>query len=407
MQTALSNVDEAINFIISAEKEHPNRIDICRMSTSGQGSTSTPFSQQSSTPTTQASGGGNPFGAPSQPAASSPFGTSTTASTGVFGQPSGLGQRPNPFGGTSQSFGTPSQLGAAGAFGRPSVLGQKPNPFGAPSASPASGISNTATAPFSSFAAAPNPFAQPQQQQGTNPFGAPSQPAQQNPLNQTATQISNPFGSANPPSQQQNPFGNPSSAPFGAPSSISENPFGQPSTRPPTIGGNPFGSASTSTVNPFAQRPPTQASTSNPFGATQPFAAPNANPFGNPPAANAFNANQAVGSSQPSLNGAATVGQNSSESYSSKGVDGRLKMFKGRPVVYKNDEAGFRGKDGSWQKIWFPQGAPAPYKDTEMEVSQYDESIKTAYMHLQQSGSFEGGVMPMMPPRREWCSFDF
>ena len=82
-------------------------------------------------------------------------------------------------------------------------------------------------------------------------------------------------------------------------------------------------------------------------------------------------------------------------------------MFKGMRVAYKGDEAGLNSRDGNWQKIWFPQGAPAPYKDTEMDDSEYNETIKAAYTNLQQSRSFQGGTMPMIPPKREWCMFDF
>jgi nucleoporin NUP42 len=82
-------------------------------------------------------------------------------------------------------------------------------------------------------------------------------------------------------------------------------------------------------------------------------------------------------------------------------------MFKGRSVVYRNGEPGFKGNDGSWEKIWFPEGAPPFYGDTEMEDAAYDGQTKAAYMHVRQTGAFERGVMPMLPPKREWCLWDF
>jgi nucleoporin NUP42 len=82
-------------------------------------------------------------------------------------------------------------------------------------------------------------------------------------------------------------------------------------------------------------------------------------------------------------------------------------MFKGKPVMYQNNEAGSRNQDGSWEKIWFPDGAPPYYKDTEMEDEAYDESTKAVYMYLRETGSFQGGIMPFLPPKREWCLWDF
>ena len=412
MQTVINNVDGAIDFIISAEKDHPNRIDTCRASTSGPLQTSNPLSQGASTNAfSNTQGQSNPFGAPSQTTNTAAFGASSTAAqSGAFGQPSALGQKPSAFG-AAPAFGAPSQLSAPGAFGRPSALGQKPTPFGDPSSGPSSGASSGAAAPFSSFAQVSNPFSQPQQQQAANPFGAPSNPpiangfpassqqTQQNPFAQTSGQASNPFGSPNHPTQQ-NPFGA-TSAPFGAPSPAPANPFGQPSTQPPEASANPFSNASTTTPNAFAQAP--AILTPNPFNSTQQTTT----------TVSPMDTRQMGGPPQPLVNGVASLGPNGSlqhpplETYISKGIDGRLAMFKGMRVAYKGDEAGVRGRDGTWQKIWFPQGAPAPYKDTEMEISKYGEDIKSSYINLQQSRSFQGGIIPLVPPRREWCTFDF
>lgn len=406
MQTVLNNVDGAIDFIVNAERDHPNRIDTCRASTSGQLPTSKPLTQGATTnPFSATQGQRNPFGAPSQPTSTPAFGApSTTTQGGAFGQPSALGQKPSVFGGgaPAPAFGGPSQLGA-GAFGRPSALGQKPTPFGAPSSGPSSGSSSGPAAPFSSFAGAANPFSRPQQPPPANAFGAPSnpsvstgfktssEPAQQNPFGQTANQPSNPFGSP-----QQNPFGT-APAPFGAPAPTAAGPFGQPTTKPPETGVSAFANGSARTA--FGQTP--AISNSNPFGGQQATAA------GSP-----MDTRQ-IGNFSPLVNGTASLGQNDSlqhpalETYSSKGIDGRLAMFKGMRVVYSGDEARVRGRDGTWQKIWFPHGAPAPYKDTEMEDSKYNDSIKASYTKLQQTRSFEGGIIPLIPPRREWCTFDF
>jgi len=144
IRNALQNIDGAVNFIINAEKDHPNRIDICRASVGVEGGYKpNPLNQGQRNESLQSNPTGNtPFEAPSQPARTSVFGApsqSTAVSSfgapstlGAFGQPSATGQKPNPFGGVAQPFGAPSQLGSSSGFGQPSALGQKPNPFGAP-----------------------------------------------------------------------------------------------------------------------------------------------------------------------------------------------------------------------------------------------------------------------------------
>lgn len=82
-------------------------------------------------------------------------------------------------------------------------------------------------------------------------------------------------------------------------------------------------------------------------------------------------------------------------------------MFKGKRVSYKDGEAGTISQSGSWEKIWFPEGPPAYYKDTEMEDSAYNDATKKAYMYMRETGNFEGGAMPLVPPKREWCLWDF
>jgi nucleoporin NUP42 len=82
-------------------------------------------------------------------------------------------------------------------------------------------------------------------------------------------------------------------------------------------------------------------------------------------------------------------------------------MFKGKPVVYKDDEAGIRNRDGTWEKIWFPDGPPPYYSATELDDKAYTEDTKEVYLYLREKGSFKDGVMPLVPPKREWCLWDF
>ncbi|TVY81949.1 Nucleoporin [Lachnellula suecica] len=456
IQTALRDVDGAMNFIINAQHEHPNRVDIVALTGSQPNPLSQPNGAQNTTPNSfgapsqgASSAFGAPsqprttsaFGAPSQPAASafgapsgggafgqpSALGTQSRAfgapSGGAFGQPTALGTQPSAFGAPSQpasggAFGQPSQLGGGGAFGRPSQLGaaggvfgqpaslgQKTSAFGAPSSnSTFGGTSNTTPAPFSGFATTANPFSQntpattgafaaPSQPTTSAPFGGPSPPAQ-----------ANPFGT--PSGQTSNPFAGASAAPFGAPSPAPNNPFAAPSPAP----NNPFGASSQPTnQNPFGgarlQNPPVPASSApnapNPFNSPQPNP-PISNPFGNAAAA------QNPGISQLGINGnTAATPHPPISSYSSKDQNGRLTMFKGRRVVYQNGVPGVQNNDRTWSKIWFPEGAPLPYKDTEMEDSAYDDGTKAAYGQMRQTGSFTNGVMPMLPPKREWCTWDF
>jgi nucleoporin NUP42 len=132
----------------------------------------------------------------------------------------------------------------------------------------------------------------------------------------------------------------------------------------------------------------------NPFGG--------ANPIGQLGALTVLNGDASRGSDIP-----ISAGHPPLESYSTRDATGRLNMFKGKRVVYKEGQAGVQNRDGSWSKIWFPEGAPAYYKDTEMEDSAYDESTKEAYVKMRQAGSFQGGVMPLVPPKREWCLWNF
>ncbi|KAF5010693.1 hypothetical protein FDECE_3153 [Fusarium decemcellulare] len=455
MQHAARNPKEAVQFIVGAENQHPNRLDICKQGTQGApfgeflvgkrpkstiADTAAPSNPFGSNNTSSPFGGGapagqsafgqpsalgakpSPFGAPSfgQPSQPSGFGQPSQPAPGgsafgqpsqpapafgqpsqpasAFGQPSALGAKPNPFG--TPAFGQPSQPNAPGsAFGQTSQLGQKPNPFGAPSnanntsspfgsggannnapapnafGAPSGGFANNQNAsPFASSnnnqaSAAPSAFAQPSQ--GASPFGQPSAPA-----------ATNAFASANQSNQNaNNPFGQPSQPPQQQPNGFaSQNNQQQPS--------NPFGQPSK--PNPFGQQPPNPAA--NPFSTGQP----------QKPAAAAASA-----SSGP-------YPPNSSkqhppvESYSSKGMDGRLSMFKGKPVIYNKDgKPGIREFDGTWRRIWFPDGPPGYSQDTELPSEKYDDRSKAQWMAFSQTANFQDGLMPEQPPPRECTLWDF
>ncbi|KAK4150493.1 hypothetical protein C8A00DRAFT_36896 [Chaetomidium leptoderma] len=433
IQHTLSSIPAAIQFIVDAGKSHPNRIDICLDVAGGAaagaafGNTANAFQNTVAT--------ANPFGAPAAP-----------ASTGAFGQPAAMGQKPNPFGApalaqpaaqpapsafgqpAASAFGQPAALGGSTAFGRPaqpmgafgqtSTLGAKPNPFGAAAlaqpvqpAGPAfgqSGFGQPATLgakpnPFGAPAAGGGPFATTTQPApANNPFGQPAQPAQQAqtaPNNQPAN---NPFGQPAP----SNPFGQPANAPA--------NPFGQPpQQQQPTT--NPFGAPAALTAPAAPANPFGQPATTSAFGApAATTAAPPANPFGQQPSTSASAATTAAAPGQGHHSTNPTGQHPDVSTYSSHNPDKSLRMFKGKPVFYEEPKGGgkpvplIRNFDGSTIRVWNPDGPPANSTDTECEPAKYaDPNIMRQWKAFADTGRFAGGVMPEVPPKKEFCMFDF
>ncbi|KAI0887063.1 uncharacterized protein GGS22DRAFT_178998 [Annulohypoxylon maeteangense] len=421
-QTALGNLDGAIQFVLSAENKHPNRVDICNQNNNASGvfareavagpqsGFSNPLASDpfSSAPKQNPFGGGTPaFGQPSAMGQKpNPFGAASTTSTPAFGQPSAMGA-------SKPAFGQPSQMGgAAPAFGQPSTLGQKPNPFAsAPSGPSGFGQAQTTQSAFGqpsalgqkpnpflasapSSSSAPNPFSQPAMTSGPSPF---SQPAIANPFAQVTSPQPNdqPMDTSAPTPVANNPFAKPSAPPFGVPA---KNPFNtQQSTGFGAVAGNPFAQAQTQAqaqvqaqVQPQAQpqSAPAAAGTANPYG-------PNSTKQHQPP-----------------------------ESYINKAMNGQIMSFNGQQVIYKwkvgdkyEDERpqglpmeppvpGVRNSDGSWRKIFFPNGPPPYNQDTEPDPSSYNATIKAIYEKTMNTGRFDGD-MPEVPPMREDCIWSF
>jgi nucleoporin NUP42 len=90
-------------------------------------------------------------------------------------------------------------------------------------------------------------------------------------------------------------------------------------------------------------------------------------------------------------------------------------MFKGKPVVYETPKSGgrpvpvLRNFDGTAVRIWHPNGAPGYTAETEAgEAEKYEDAgVVRQWRLFVETGRFEGGVMPEVPPRREWCLWDF
>ncbi|KAH6845672.1 hypothetical protein B0I37DRAFT_380834 [Chaetomium sp. MPI-CAGE-AT-0009] len=446
IQHTLSNVPMAIQYIVEAGKNHPNRIDVCKGAEGGAapgaafGGSTNAFQQ----PTPPA----NPFGAPAAPA--------TTG--GAFGQPAALGQKPNPFGApapaaafgqpaqpaasgfgqpTPSAFGQPAALGGSsafggsaqptGAFGQTSTLGAKPNPFGAPAQTAGPAFGQSGFGQPAALGVKPNPFGAPtggggafssasQPAPANNPFGQPAQQPQQ------AQSAPSPFGQPGNSQPAANPFGQPAGQPaaanpFGQPAAAPANPFGQPpqqqQQQQPQPATNPFGApaATAAPVNPFAQ-----PATSSPFGApavTTTAAAPAPNPFGQP-------STSATGPTPAGASGTGPYGPDATRqhpdisTYSARNPDKTLRMFKGKPVLYEELKPGakpvpvLRNFDGSMVRIWMPNGAPAYTTQTEAEPEKYqDPTVMQQWKAFVETGRFAGGVMPEVPPKREFCAWDF
>ncbi|MCJ1450702.1 hypothetical protein MMC28_001035 [Mycoblastus sanguinarius] len=394
IQTALSDVDGGIKYILNGENQHPNRRDICKgkgaqptqaqnpvvnpqpNSTFGQPATSTPTFGPSSSPLAFGRPPAPTFGRTSAPVPT--FGQPSTSAFGqpAFGQPATLGHPRTSFGQPASSFGNPSA--PTPAFGQPTLGAPQKNqsPFGAPSGPSGNQQAvSQPTNPFSRQAAPTQPSSFGQQsgpsQQGV--FGKPPAPNNSNAFSQPTT--SGPaMGSGQTALAPLNPFGQPI-----APSGTSA--FNQPSKAAPSS---------------FGQPRTNQASTSNQsmpaFG--QPFATPDAAP---PPSALVINGT----SIRP------VSGQSAANVQVQKDSQGRIRTWEGKAVSYIDSEPCYKGSDGSWQKIWFPDGPPVFKKTIELPDEAYDDTTKESYRFLKQNGTFKDGIMPDLPPKREWCSWNF
>lgn len=89
-------------------------------------------------------------------------------------------------------------------------------------------------------------------------------------------------------------------------------------------------------------------------------------------------------------------------------MDGRLSMFRGKPVSYDGDgKPGIKGFDGSFQRIWFPDGPPAFNKDTALPPDAYDDVSKSQWASFAETGKFANGIMPELPPPRDCTLWNF
>lgn len=462
IQQVLSDLEGAKKYVQDGQYEHPNRTDqVLKPSVSFKWNHRPDPSMQQHLPAAR-------FGQPSQLAPSvssgSTFGQPSTfgAPKSAFGAPSSLGTStaafgtPSTMGATQTSFGAPSALGNSGGFGRPTVsstnngstalaapaFGQpsafgQPLAFGKPSAlggststfgqsstqpqttSPFGGVANAASGAPNQIPAASG-FSQPSSAAG---FGQPSTVSgfgKASPFTQSAISINVPqstataFGQPSQPSHPNNTgngFGQPSRSgtaanqpsPFAAPTATAtatlapnrnQAPgFGRPSPFGSNTGpGNNGGTSSAFGQTTFGQSSaPAAAANYSPFGQQQRQPLPSG-PFGasGPPLANG------TGGLYPTF------------------VDPKTNLTFYRIPNPSPDEP----NRTRLQRVWFPDGPPAsataPPDAFEADPKTYSggaaAALETVYCVVRETGSFPtdqaGGLMPEVPPKREWIGWD-
>ena len=367
MQTALNDVDGAIRYIVDGENQHPNRHDVCKAAGSNlsqQAATSNQYTTMPGSSQITSSNFGGPSTTLGQPSAP----VSTLGQSTSLGQPQSLFGQPNPISGQTPAFGQPSILGPppGAPFGHSSSLNSAfnqptaPAPFG--SAQGGLSVMNGHPAPGNLTSRPSNPFDQP-------PLPAQSAPAPSSVFRQTSLPVN-----TNTLGQPRVPV---TSTGFPQLSSTSGNAF----INLATPSSNPFASSSTAQPSSSVTHLPV---TTNSFGF--PSTSATSGGFG-----------QAVDAQRP----------NTSQPSAQRDAQGKLKTWKGKPVTYIDNDPCFKGDDGHWEKAWFPDGPPVLTKVKELPAEAYDKNVKESYKFLKEHGSFKDGILPDLPPRKEWCSWDF
>lgn len=405
MEAAIADINGAAKYIIDGQDEHPNRIDIVEGRTG-------PSQPQPVAPAPSAFGQPGGFGQPSG------FGQAALSGKPAgFGQPSASGSaQPAPFGQPS-AFGQPSSLAKPSAFGQPSSLAQ-PSPFGQ-----ASAIGKPSPFGQASTLGQPSAFGQASTLGQPSPFGQAATPGQPSPFGQVSNQPSGSFGQPStvgaqpafgnaglpaPAFGQSSSFGQPTAPGAGPLASQNPAPFGSQSTgstgfgQAPTVSGfgqpsqtaSPFGQLQQGSTSAFGQ-PPAQPT---PFGAPQgvPVANIDAGPaafirIDDPNQLNPLPALQGETRRDPASN--------------------RLVMWKGRQVQYIKDWPCYlHPQDNTtYVRINFPDGPPddASLRDSQGKPEEYTPEIEEMYKFFLKNGFFKDGIIPAVPPKREFVNFDF
>nr|POE98321.1 nucleoporin amo1 [Quercus suber] len=426
-QYVLNNLDSAVEYVLGGRNTDKDRNQQTKTSSHlGQQSMghNTGFGIQSAAQ--NSSSGLVAFGQSSQSsqAGASSFGkTSALGGTGpsagipAFGAPSVPGA-PNPALGTSggarPAFGAPSAFGASAraqgsTFGSSSSMGSQPSPFAGGSQTQSQQANGFGSAsPFGSTHAQPTAFGSAQTQQsafGSIGFGQHSQPTGNvgGGFNQVSQPGSGGFGQ---PSQSGGIGG------FGQTSTLgSGGGFGQASQSGP--GASPFASKPQQSTSPFGQPGNSipQSNTGAGFGAPSQLGGGNA--FGSQsqpqPPRNIFGSSNSASAdppAHPQLNG---LGDSSAITRDSSG---KLLKWKGLPVRYDAQGAPLYQdpNTGRTERIWIEKGPPPSHPDFEGPAEAYQGEtghvLKGMYDFLRETNTFKDGLIPEIPPKREWIRWD-
>ena len=244
------------------------------------------------------------------------------------------------------TFGQASQFGQASAFGQQSTFGKPQNPFAATSSS---------QTPFGKTS-----------QLGANRASAFMQP--KNPFAENS-------GSLDPESRTTFSSGSARSG-FAHPLSM------QRSTTQPNEGGQ------------WLRQDDATIAPANPFTGTQ-----------QPSSVQSLTNDHAFGGEFPSTSGFSRnkAGESSS---TQKDAHGRLISWKGKQIFYVDEQPCYKRRDGNWERVWFTEPPKLDVKE-QPPPSPYSVDLEHEYKYVQEHGAFLDGRMPDMPPRKEWCSWDF
>ena len=89
----------------------------------------------------------------------------------------------------------------------------------------------------------------------------------------------------------------------------------------------------------------------------------------------------------------------------------RLSTWKGQPVKYiDNNPCYLHPQDRqTYVRIFFPDGPPdqASLRDATGKSEEYTPEVTEQYEFFVKNGYFKDGIIPSVPPKTEWVSFDF
>lgn len=394
IESVLQDVAGAVKYLQNGYDEHPNRIDICRKYNEG-GYVATNSNFVSPTPGPDTGTFGKPttlaipsaFGQPPTPGQKSLFGQAVnrfpqSSAPATFGQPSSMNN-------TNTNFGRPS---AEATFGQPSA----PITFGQPSSQAAFGQPSSINNQNVAFGQPANQttFGQPSSLNTKNAaFGQPSGNGETSILLGQSAQTTNPTFDlpSNPFSQQQNGVNNT----FGQPSGIfARGPGGETTIQKPLAQGTLGASSGLNLPTTFGFGQPNLGSLTSGGGK-----------FGTSSTPSGFARSQTVGNNLPSKpQGQANGAQNASAKF----ANGKLQNWRGKQVRYIDNYPCFQENNGAWQRIWFPEGPPVWIKPESLSTDMpYDEDTEQRYKFAKQNVRFRDGILPLLPPKREWISWDF